>query len=245
MSSIIYSYDGTYSGLMCCVFESVYKKEEPEDIISVEEEQTSLFTTKFIETDEEKALRVKASIPKKIGNDAKYLVEHAFLSCAQNKEIMILQFLRLGYKHGAKITKMLTLPCVDGLGKAVLHLNNEAHLLKGFIRFSEYDGVLMTTITPKNDVLPVIAEHFCSRFSGETFMIYDKNHKYALVYKDMKPIFTNIEHLEEPQADPTELKYRELWRNFYNTIGIKERYNPKCRRSHMPIRYWENMTEFK
>ena len=28
------------------------------------------------------------------------------------------------------------------------------------------------------------------------------------------------------------------------TIAIEDRYNPKCRMTHMPKRYWENMTEF-
>ncbi len=37
---------------------------------------------------------------------------------------------------------------------AVRHLNGEAHLLKGFVRFSDLGGVLGGEIEPKNRVLP-------------------------------------------------------------------------------------------
>lgn len=39
--------------------------------------------------------------------------------------------------------------------------------------------------------------------------------------------------------------YRQLWTRFYNTISIEGRYNPKCRMTHMPKRYWAMMTEFQ
>ena len=42
-----------------------------------------------------------------------------------------------------------------------------------------------------------------------------------------------------------EALYRRLWRSFYDTISIEERYNPRCRMTHMPKRYWGTMTEFQ
>ena len=41
------------------------------------------------------------------------------------------------------------------------------------------------------------------------------------------------------------MAYRKLWRSFYDTIAIEGRYNPKCRLTHMPKRYWNMMTEFQ
>ena len=46
-------------------------------------------------------------------------------------------------------------------------------------------------------------------------------------------------------AGAEELQYRRMWRKFYDTIAIAGRENPKCRMSHMPKRYWDNMTEFQ
>ena len=40
-------------------------------------------------------------------------------------------------------------------------------------------------------------------------------------------------------------RYRLLWKRFYDTIAIRERENPRCRMTHMPKRYWNTMTEFQ
>lgn len=45
--------------------------------------------------------------------------------------------------------------------------------------------------------------------------------------------------------DETEASYRILWKRFYDTVAIKERYNPRCRMTNMPKRYWGTMTEFQ
>ena len=47
-------------------------------------------------------------------------------------------------------------------------------------------------------------------------------------------------------AHPTENEqlYRTLWKQFYNTIAIKERYNPRCQNTFLPKRYRSTMTEF-
>lgn len=244
-SNVIYYYDGTYDGFMCCVFESVYQREIPVSIKLYGEEQATLYPVKEIYTDPEKAERVKVSIVKKISPEAKEIIEKSFLTNMKDKELHMLRFMLLGYKHGRKITEMLDNDEVDRVQKAVLFLGREAHLTLEFIRFSDYGGVLLSEITPRNNVLPLIASHFCSRFSGETFMIYDKTHKIALVHKDGERSFINVEHLEPPEAGPEEEHYRALWRKFYDTIGIEGRYNPQCRMNHMPKRYWKNMTEFQ
>ncbi len=38
---------------------------------------------------------------------------------------------------------------------------------------------------------------------------------------------------------------RLLWKRFYETVAIPERYNPRCRMTQMPKRYWSTMTEFQ
>ncbi|MEG1426823.1 MAG: TIGR03915 family putative DNA repair protein [Oscillospiraceae bacterium] len=242
---VIYAYDGSYNGLMCCVFESFRRRETPVAVEILGREQPSLFPVREIPTEEEKAERVKKSIPLKISLEAKELVEQVYLSCLGEKEVQILRFLRLGYAVGGKVCEMLAQEEVAVLKKAALSLAREAHSLLGFIRFSQYDGVLMAAISPRNNVLPLIADHFCNRLSGETFMIFDKVHKVALVYRDGRREFLSVENVEEPKADPEEEAYRGLWRAFFQTIGIEGRRNPRCQQNHLPLRYRENMTEFR
>ena len=57
-SDVIYLYDGSFEGLLCCVHESVYTHELPVDIQPEEAAQPTLFRQKYIAADEEKAARV-------------------------------------------------------------------------------------------------------------------------------------------------------------------------------------------
>ncbi|BBB92369.1 MAG TPA: TIGR03915 family putative DNA repair protein [Methylomusa anaerophila] len=243
-SDVIYRYDGSFDGLLCCVFESYEKKEIPLDILLAGASQPLLFSVKEIPTDLQKANRVLASISPKMGFSALNIVRHAFLTCLAQKELYILLFLRLGYRCGPSVMNMLTNDVVNRLFKAVNHLNRESHLLKGFLRFSIFNNVLVGEIAPKNFVLPLLVQHFCERYPEERFLIHDKTYGVGLVYQPYRSAIIPIGSLELPVVDEEEQTFRELWQLFYDTIAIQGRYNPECRMSHMPKRYWKYMTEF-
>ncbi len=241
---LTYLYDGTLAGFYCCVYESVYAREMPLSIQSAgEEAQPGFFEKKTINTDTQKALRVRNSVREKISLAALDMAEHAFLSCMREKELHILRFLLAGYQAGGKITSQLTHRDVAPLIQANRHLFGEQHLLLGFLRFTDYDGLLVAVITPKNFVLPLMTDHFTDRYSTEKFLIYDKTHCAALVFDGVRAEIVRMEDLSLRPPDEAEERYRALWKQFYHTIAIKERTNPVCRRSHMPMRYWENMLE--
>lgn len=241
---VVYTYDGSFDGLMCCVFESYEKNEVPVDVLAEDSPVPYLLPVKRIETSEERAKRVLASIPKKMGKEALESIRHAFLTCHPKKELLILKFMRLGYSCGPSVMRRLTDDTVHELLSAVQHLKHEAHLYTGFIRFSEANGALTAQIEPKNFVLPLIGRHFCERYPAEQFLIYDRTHGMALLHEGGKLTICSIEAFEQPDPGEEELKFRELWRLFYDTIEIKERHNPRCRMSLMPKRYWSCMTEF-
>ncbi len=243
-ANLIYRYDGSFDGLLCCVFESYDKREIPLDILPPDTPQTLLFSVKQITTDLQKANRVFVSIPKKMGAAALEFVRHAFLTCLAQKELYILLFLRKGYRHGPAVMSRLTDDVVNKLFKAVKHLGNESHLLKGFLRFSIFNNVMVGEIEPKNYVLPLLLKHFCERYPEERFLIYDRTHGMALVYQPYQSAVIPIEDLELPEPDEKEQSFRELWRLFYDTIEVQGRHNPRCRMSQMPKRYWKYMTEF-
>lgn len=242
LKDVIYSFDGSFEGLLCCVFESYLCNEIPSDIITAGE--PSLLPVKEIPTDFEKSDRVLTSVPKRMGQGALDFIRFAFLTCLPQKEYLILLFFRLGFAHGAKVMSMLTDETVNSLNKAVRHLEKEAHLLKGFLRFSVFDNILVAEAEPKNFVLPLLVRHFCERYPNERFLIYDKTHGMALVYQPYSYKVIPMEDFALLSADKDEAAYRALWRLFYDTIEIESRHNPKCRLSHMPKRYWKYMTEF-
>ena len=155
----------------------------------------------------------------------------------------MLRFLLRAYREGGGLLRRLGDADVAPLLAARRHLLGEAHLLKGFVRFSDYGGVLAGTITPKNFVLPFLAGHFTARYDNEDFLLFDKTHRAALVYQDRKRSIIALDSIAFPAVPPEEEKYRALWKRFYNTIAIEARENPRCRMTHMPKRYWENMLE--
>ena len=56
----------------------------------------------------------------------------------------------------------------------------------------------------------------------------------------------NIYILDDINIKDLDIKTDEiedLWKSFYNTIGIKERKNDKCRMNFMPKKYWKYILE--
>lgn len=245
VDSEVYVYDGSYEGLLCCVFESVRAKKIPSAVYCECDFQPNLWDIHTIYTDSEKAMRVELSLYDKLGDDAAILVKTAFLSQEKEKELLILHFLHFAYKMGKRATKLLSHEVVQPMWKAYRNLHNEKHLLLGFTRFIDVGDALVGFIDPKNYVLPFIKEHFCTRLANENFLIFDRTHKAALVYKDGKAEICDMSSLEVPPLSEEEELFQALWKQFYKTIAIDERRNEKCRRSHMPMRYWKNMLEVR
>ena len=241
----VYLYDGTFPGFLTCVFESYARDEEPACFSGFDDPRTSLWPERAVETDREKAERVYRSLSRKVSPEVQKWVRHGFLTCVPEKERRLYDFIRLAYRAGPAVVRDLTDPRVAPLHTALLHLWKEAHLFQGFVRFSDQGGVLCGQITPKNRVLPLLRPHFCARFSRERLLLYDCTHQEALLYQPRQWAILPLEefHLEGPGEE--ERDYRQLWRRFYDTIAIRERKNPRCRMTHMPKRYWDDMTEFQ
>ena len=244
-ANVIYVYDGSFEGLLCCVFECFEKRETPAAILTEYDRNPTLFPEKYIETDAEKYTRVKKGIITRVSMEAYELIENVYFSCHPEKELLVCDFARLGIANGKKITSCWANETVNQVLRASKHLSGEAHQLLGFVRFSDYNGVLVSVIEPKNFVLPRLASHFCERYANEAFMIYDKTHGSALIYRPGESRIIPVSDFEEPPADAEELHFRRMWKAFYDTIAIKERENPRCRMGHMQKRYWSRLTELQ
>ncbi|MDR2571766.1 MAG: TIGR03915 family putative DNA repair protein, partial [Oscillospiraceae bacterium] len=199
-TDLAYLYDGSFEGLLCCVYESYYQKELPSMIFCHSQAQETLFPVKEIITDQEHAQKVKHSIGASISKEALRLVQLCYFSIMENREITILNFLRMGYKIGPTITNMLANDTVSAITKTARNVSSESHYYKEFLRFSDYNGALVAIIEPKNFVLPMIINHYCDRFPSEQFLIYDESHKHAIVYHNFKSAIIPLEHLQLPTA---------------------------------------------
>ncbi|MEG1942429.1 MAG: TIGR03915 family putative DNA repair protein [Angelakisella sp.] len=267
-----YTYDGSFEGLLCCVYESYVAHQEITDIVPLWEAQATLYATRNIETNAANAARVYASLAKKLGIQGRYLVTTAFLYGGEEKAADIYRFIAMGYKLGTAAAYMLGDERVSRVRKMSRAVLNEAHQFTGFVRFSQYSGAalppslaaeqhslmeaedrkigcylptgaLAAVIEPKHHILSLISSHFCSRYPEEQFIIFDRTHKQALVYRPRQVSLMTMEEFALPPAEDEEVLCRRLWKGYYDAVAIEARENPKCRMTHLPKRFWANLTE--
>lgn len=241
---VIFQYDGTFDGFLCCVFDSYVYKEFPIAFYSDEEGCVlSFYSVRIVNTIAEHVQRVYRSLVK-ISPAAAQLLRKAFLTCMENKELILYSFVRKLYREGPAFLKNQADEAYHPIAKAVRRMNGEVEKLRGFVRFSDYNGVLGAEIEPKNRVLPLLRHHFCSRYANESLFIYDRNHKELLLYTKGRSRIIPVDSLQLSLPGEEEVHYRALWKRFYETIAIKERTNPRCQNSFLPKRYRGTMTEF-
>lgn len=239
---VIYQYDGTFAGFLCCIYDSYAYKESPVGFSS-DEGFLSLYEVRTVPTSAAHSKRVYQGIFSRSAQAAKVL-RRAFLTCMEDKEMHLYAFACKVLREGGGFMGDLSDPVYYPLHKALRHMSGELEKLRGFVRFSDYHGVLGAAIEPKNRVLPLLRHHFCERYANETFFIFDRTNREVLFHAQGRARIVPMEHLELAAPDETELQYRQLWKTFFETVAIKERRNPRCQNSFLPKRYRGVMTEF-
>lgn len=242
-SDVTYVYDGSFEGLLTAVFESFESRELPCSIVAEDEFVPTLFACKTVDTDPQKADRVRRGL-KNVSADVWNAVRLGYLTYVEDRGTLINDFVHMVMHYGAGVMRMLADDTVSRLTKAVRALKQESHKYTGFVRFSiSEDNILTSIIEPKNFVLPLLAPHFCDRYPNESFLIYDKTHSQALVWHNRQKMIIPLDGFEQPQAGDEELYFCALWKHFYDTVAIEARYNPRCRMNFMPKRYWNQLPE--
>lgn len=200
--------------------------------------------------DREKTEKVVRTLRQRLSEEVFTFVFKAAMSWERDKADKIYRFIVLAIRHGAGIVHQLGNEAVMDIFSLVRHVSNEAHLLLGFIRFRELEnGVLFSRITPKNQVLTLVAPHFADRLSGESWIIFDAEHQVSALHVRGGEWMLSGEvpsgnGEELPEQSEKERAYEELWRIFFRTIAIEERRNPACQRNMLPLWYRKNMLEF-
>lgn len=158
--------------------------------------------------------------------------------------------LALSLPEGAKVLEYLGEPCIACIFELRRQTRNEGHHLLEFLRFAELkNGILFAQIHPKNDVLPILADHFTNRLPLENFIIYDAVHQTAAVHSASKDyLIVDASSLNSDlicEFSPEEESFRRLWRAFFETIAIEARANPKLQIQNIPKRFWADTVELR
>lgn len=64
------------------------------------------------------------------------------------------------------------------------------------------------------------------------------------MYANGRSRITQIENFQPVLPGEDELYFRSLWKQFFQSVAIRERENPQCQNTFMPKRYRGTMTEF-
>ncbi len=242
MNDVIYQYDGSLDGFLCCIYESYVYKEAPA-AFCCDEDPLSLYEVRTVVTQPAYSQRVSRGIAARSGK-ALAVVRRSFLTCLPDKELHLYAFIRKLLAEGPGFMRDLSDPACHPLYRAIRHMNGELEKLRGFVRFSDYSGVLGAEIEPKNRVLPLLRGHFCQRYANEQFFIYDRTHRELLLYAGGRSRIMQMEHFQPALPGENELYFRSLWKQFFQSVAIRERENPRCQNTFMPKRYRGTMTEF-
>lgn len=244
---MVYLFDGSFEGLLTCVFVA-YASKDPEASIRAQETYTPSFLeeSRFVETDPDKFQRVYSSIPKKISGHARAIIYRAWLSESEEAPDLILHFLRIGYKIGAKVEHYIQDPHVNAIMQLNKRVGAEEHRFLGLLRFQEIDkGIFYAGYEPDHNITVLIAPHFTERLASQPFIIHDKKRNICAVCDGRELVFTRQAPFIPDKGTASEDEFASLWKAFFKTIAIKERKNLRTQMQFMPKKYWKNLTEMK
>ncbi len=238
-----YRYDGTFAGFLTCAWDALEGGTEPSAFL-LPGDGATLWEERQVAADQGRARRLYAALSRRVSPAFQKLIARGFLTCLPEKELALLTLIRRGLREGDRVRLDLSDPVMARVNLALTKMWTEWDHLKGFVRFSELDSVLVGEIEPKNRVLPLLAPHFAARYSGERLALYDRTHHEIFLSDRGRWKLLPAEDFRMGPAGSGERAYRAMWRRYYDTIAIEGRINPKCQSTHLPKRYRHVMTEF-
>lgn len=251
------SLEGIFTGIY-----DAYALRIPPDSIRLQaggEETLSLFATyRKVQPDAEKTGKVIRTLRQKFGTEDYRALCMALSSADSGKAEAVFRTVVWGLSKDRRGSILAHL--ADDNVRKVLELSrratNETHHLRGFLRFQELsNGILYAVISPKNNIMPYLAEHFSDRLPLENFLILDEGRDIYAVHPAGKEWFL-VTGSPGNEADCTgqdsgeiilseeERYYQELFRHFCHTISIEGRRNLKLQRNMLPLRFRSHMIEF-
>lgn len=242
----VYIYDDNFISLLNLIYYLLKHHIRP-DNIKDESYQANLFENKIylsIPKDE----KILDYIRQYAGGFVVRRMFYVFLSNENNKELILYYFFLNAMKYRYKVMGYRNLKCVSEVFRISEYVSHESHKMKGFLRFKElHNHVLYAEMEPTNDVLFLVSCHFAKRLGNELWIIKDNKRKILSIYDKKQFIFVSeseVKFLEKEESNE-EKRFVSLWKTFYNTIGITQRKNERCRMNFMPKKYWKYITEMK
>ena len=239
---MIYIYDGSFEGLCSAVFTAY--NDTGAMIYSRFHDIPPLLERTIVRTDEKKSERLQNGIQNKLSRFILRDLYLIYLSDMPSGGTAALKYLRFCFKNGKGSRALRYIPEVKEALLLRDKVMTEVDKLRGLIRFDKArEGLYIARIEPDHNILPLIAHHFANRMRSHSFVIHDIRRGLAICSKNGSYVITELP--EDFEFAINDDDFREMWKEYFDTMAIKERINPKLQRQHMPRRYWSHLTEMK
>ncbi|MDR2648476.1 MAG: TIGR03915 family putative DNA repair protein [Clostridiales bacterium] len=240
-------FDGSLDGFLSVIYSCYYDKRLYDYAYEDDVYQRQLDSDYFyVPADPARSVKVMDAIGKRVSQGAQSNVCYCLLAADRERFTSMLRYIRLGFKTGAPVDNYQQDPHVLKVHKLVRYVLHEAHLLTGFCRFKETkSGVYYASVSPVNNTLPILAEHFRERLMNQPWVIHDTARGMAAAYDGddyrIEPVKNNV----NAERSEDEAFFQELWRAFFDAIAVKERLNKNLQRNLIPKRFRKHITEFR
>ena len=238
-----YLYDGSFEGLLSCVYLHYYEDSASGIFVKSQYQSNSLRPCKDVVTSFTCSDKVYSAIRKKISPLALQNTYYLYLSNDANKEMLILNYLKMGFKLGKSVDDKHADSLVHDVHILSRKVLAESHRFLGLIRFTDTSVFLYSAIEPDHNILILLGDHFSDRLKNEKFIIHDKRRSKALISSDGIWYVTDFHSKKDFPLWEKEEYYRSLWQNYFKHIAIDQRKNPRLQAQYMPRRYWKNLPE--
>lgn len=240
-----YVYDGSFEGLLTAIHEAYYRNEKPDKILSgLGFQENLLDRSVHIATDTEKAKKVYEAIRQKISPYALDNVFYVFLSELEGAGTWIYNYLRLGWKVGREVDLRLADDRVLIVHDISRKVRCERHRMLGLLRFELFEGgIYYASMEPDYNIAALLAPHFAKRLADQNWVIHDVRRNIAAVFNRTRWAVVEAAPTMQFMRDRNETEYQKLWRQYFKSIAISSRINPRLQRRFMPVRYWRHLVE--
>lgn len=246
------TYDGSFDGFLCAVFDVYEYKMDDVEICLAHEANANIFEKMHAaRMNTEHSTRVWKGLEKKLSSDGLKQVYRAFLSGLPGMENILLRYIQYVFSSKISVEQDFSNPYVLEVQQVAKKVWREKHRMEAFVRFSKTaDGLFYSVIEPEHDVLPLISRHFEDRYADQPWLIYDARRRYGIHY--------NLEQVSEVSLtfsdsvtgsgissvyDESEDIYQQLWKQYFKSVNIPARKNTRLHLQHMPKRYWKYLVE--
>lgn len=250
MTTLIY--DGSFEGLLTVVFDIYEHKLGAVKIRRGDWQEQALFEDVLkVVTEETRANRVLKGLRGKLSTIGLHRIYCAHMAGMDNEDGAIVGFIRHAFDSPVNIEEDYSNKYVMRISEIVRIVRREKHRMEAFVRFQKLsDGIFYAAIEPDINVLPLLIKHFKSRYADQKWVIYDIRRHYGIYYNLHDTQFVEFSFNQTKQSSTTlniyaddEGLYQGLWKNYFNSVNIKERKNTKLHLRHIPRRYWRHLTE--